>query len=461
MYIQYEGDKNMKRYFFRKALLGDNWAENILIDVDDHGMIAKLDVNAQCPPNIDKVADLVLPSIPNLHSHAFQRAMSGLAEVTGDPNDSFWTWRQQMYAMVERLTPEQVGVIAQYLYVDMLKGGYTQVAEFNYLHHDQSGTPYDNDDISKQLLKAASRAGIGQTLLPVLYTYSGFGQQLPTPGQKRFIQSTQQYLTQFTNLQAHCSPLNRLGICFHSLRAVSKEQIQEVLLELPSDVPVHIHISEQMKEVNDCIEWSGFRPVEYLYENFDVDKRWCLIHATHLNESELDAIAKSEAVAGICPSTEANLGDGFFPAVEYLARNGRWGIGSDSHVSVNALEELRWFEYGQRLVKQKRNRLSSIAQPSVGHLLWTEAARGGAQACGIPLGEIGVGYRADWLEIKDDEWFAGLSNPQKLNRWLFSGEKSKITNVYVAGHRVIENGAHKLDKELSDKFAKVMKVLLD
>lgn len=450
----------MKRYFFKRALIGDNWTENILINVDDQGIIASLDVDAVCPATIEAINDLVLPSIPNLHSHAFQRAMAGLAEVTGDPNDSFWTWRQQMYAMVERLTPEQVGVIAQYLYVDMLKGGYTQVAEFNYLHHDQSGTPYNNDDMSKQLLKAASRVGIGQTLLPVLYTYSGFGQQLPSEGQKRFIQSTQQYLTQFTNLQAQCSPLNSLGICFHSLRAVSKEQMKEILIKLPSDVPVHIHISEQMKEVNDCIEWSGSRPVEYLYENFDVDKRWCLIHATHLNEGELDSIAKSEAVAGICPSTEANLGDGFFPAVEYLAKNGRWGIGSDSHVSVNALEELRWFEYGQRLVKQKRNRLSSIAQPSVGHLLWTEAARGGAQACGVPLGEIGVGYRADWLEIKDDEWLAGLSNPQKLNRWLFSGEKSKIINVYVAGNRVIENGSHALDKELSGKFSEVMNALL-
>lgn len=450
----------MKRYFFEKALIGDNWAENILIDVDDQGMIDALEVNSACPNDVVKLDGLVLPSMPNLHSHAFQRAMAGLAEVTGDPNDSFWTWRQQMYAMVQRLTAEQVGIIAQYLYVDLLKGGYTQVAEFNYLHHKQTGTPYSNDDMSKQLQNAATNVGIGQTLLPVLYTYGGFGQQLPSEPQKRFIQSTQQYLSQFTQLQNQCSPLNNLGICFHSLRAVSKEQMQEVLGTLPANIPIHIHIAEQMKEVNDCIDWSGFRPVEYLYENFDVGKRWCLIHATHVNEKELESIAKSEAVVGICPSTEANLGDGFFPAVNYLSKNGRWGIGSDSHVSVNILEELRWFEYGQRLVMQKRNCLSSIAQPSVGQLLWTQAARGGAQACGVSLGEIGVGYRADWLEIKDDEWLVGLSNAQKLNRWLFSGEKNKIAKVYVAGNCVIENGCHKLDQELSAQFAQVMKELL-
>ncbi len=450
----------MKRYFFKKALIGDEWAENILIDVDDQGIIASLETDTAYPTDVNKLEGLVVPSVPNLHSHAFQRAMAGLAEVTGDPNDSFWTWRQQMYSMVTRLTAEQVGVIARYLYVDMLKGGYTQVAEFNYLHHEQSGTQYSNDDMSNQLQNAASSVGIGQTLLPVLYTYSGFGQQLPSEGQKRFIQSTQQYLSQFTQLQDQCSPLNNLGICFHSLRAVSKEQMQEVLSALPSDIPIHIHIAEQMKEVDDCIDWSGYRPVEYLYENFDVDKRWCLVHATHLNEKEVESIARSEAIAGICPSTEANLGDGFFPAVEYLSKNGRWGIGSDSHVSVNVLEELRWFEYGQRLVKQKRNCLSSIEQPSVGQLLWTQAARGGAQACGVSLGEIGVGYRADWLEIKDDEWLVGLSNEQKLNRWLFSGEKNKIANVYVAGKRVIENGCHELDQELSTQFAQVMKELL-
>ena len=460
MYIQLGEGEIMKRYFFKKALIGDDWAENIIISVDDQGMIASLEVDSECPNDADKVEGLVLPSIPNLHSHAFQRAMAGLAEVTGDPNDSFWTWRQQMYAMVGRLTAEQVGIIARYLYVDMLKGGYTQVAEFNYLHHDQSGTPYRHDDISKQLQNAATSVGIGQTLLPVLYTYSGFGEQLPTEAQKRFIQSTAQYLSQFKQLQKQCSPLNSLGICFHSLRAVSKEQMQQVLSTLPSELPVHIHIAEQMKEVNDCIEWSGHRPVEYLYENFEVDKHWCLIHATHLNENEVELIADSEAVVGICPSTEANLGDGFFPAVDYLAKKGRWGIGSDSHVSVNVLEELRWFEYGQRLVKQKRNRLSSLQQPSVGQLLWTQAAKGGAQACAVALGEIGVGFRADWLEIKDDEWLVGLSNAQKLNRWLFSGEKNKIANVYVAGKCVIENGCHELDKTLSAQFAQVMKDLL-
>lgn len=450
----------MNSYFFNNALIADGWAENVVIGVDEQGMIACIEIGSECPVGAKKIEGLIIPAMANLHSHAFQRVMAGLAEVTGDINDSFWTWRQQMYAMVSRLTAPQVGVIAQYLYVDMLKGGYTQVAEFNYLHHDPSGRAYEHDDIAKQLQNAASVVGIGQTLLPVIYTYSGFGAQLPSEGQKRFIQSTQQYLAQFNNLQTQCAPLNSLGICFHSLRAVSTTQMDEVLAALPSHLPVHIHIAEQMQEVNDCVAWSGHRPVEYLYKHFDVDSRWCLVHATHLNDNEIASIAHSQAVVGICPSTEANLGDGFFPAVAYLSENGRWGIGSDSHVSVNALEELRWFEYGQRLVKQKRNRLSSIQQPSVGERLWTEAAKGGAQACGVAMGEIAVGCRADWIELKEDEWFAGLSNAQKLNRWLFSGEKRQIANVYVAGKQVIKNGSHELDETLATQFAKVMQTLM-
>ena len=461
MYIQLEGGFYMQHYFLSKALIGNDWAKNVLVGVDDNGVISSIQRDETCVSGVEKLGGLVLPSIPNLHSHAFQRAMAGLAEVTGDPQDSFWTWREQMYGMVGKLTPEQIGIIARYLYVDMLKGGYTQVAEFNYLHHDFDGTPYCNDDMSKQLQNAAQSVGIGQTLLPVLYTYSGFGQQPPNEMQKRFIQTTEQYLTQFNHLQNECAPLNNLGICFHSLRAVSKEQIHEVLDKLPTNTPIHIHISEQMKEVNDCLKWSNCRPVEYLFKHFNIDKRWCLVHATHLNEKEVTSIANSGAIAGICPSTEANLGDGFFPAVEYLSQNGQWGIGSDSHVSVNVLEELRWFEYGQRLIKQKRNCLSSKGQPSVGQLLWSQAARGGAQACGVSIGEIAIGYRADWVELKEDEWLANLPPSQKLNRWIFSGEKKQIATVYVAGKCVIKNGTHKLDKELNEQFAQVMKELMD
>lgn len=451
----------MQCYFLTQALVGDNWVENVLINLDQQGVISSIHSNAVCPDDAECLEGLVIPSMPNLHSHAFQRAMAGLAEVAGDPQDSFWTWRQQMYAMVKKITPEQVNVIAQYLYVEMLKGGYTHVAEFNYLHHNHDGSPYPDDDMSMQLQNAASRVGIGQTLLPVLYSYSGFEQQPADEMQKRFIQTTQQYLAQFKQLQKRTTSLNQVGICFHSLRAVDKDQMQQVLATLPSNLPVHIHIAEQMKEVNDCLSSNGCRPVEYLFRHFDVDKRWCLIHATHLNNSEISAIAHSGAIAGICPSTEANLGDGLFPAVEYLTENGQWGIGSDSHVSVSALEELRWFEYGQRLIKQRRNRLSTSEQPSVGQSLWTQAARGGAQACGIAIGEIKVGNRADWLELKEDAWLAGLSHSQKLNRWLFSGDKTQINNVYVAGQRTIKNGTHQRDQELNEQFAQVMNALMN
>ncbi|WP_413283008.1 formimidoylglutamate deiminase [Vibrio sp. MA40-2] len=449
----------MMQYFFNKALVGNAWAEDVLVYVDSSGVITSINEGAPCPTDAKKLNGLVIPSMPNLHSHAFQRAMAGLAEVAGDPDDSFWTWRQQMYALVGQLTPEQVGIIARYLYVDMLKGGYTQVAEFNYLHHDKNGDPYKQDDMAIQLQQAAKSVGIGQTLLPVLYTYSGFGQQRPDEIQKRFIQTTQQYLERFHHLQTQCSSLNSLGICFHSLRAVSKAQIQHILAELPADLPIHIHIAEQIKEVNDCLDWSGLRPVEYLFEHFTVDKRWCLIHATHLTDKEVASIAQSGAIAGICPTTEANLGDGLFPAGEFLSQHGNWGIGSDSHVSVSALEELRWFEYGQRLRQQKRNRLASEVQPSVGQSLWTQAAKGGAQACGVAIGEIKVGCRADWLELKETEWLSGLSYSQQLNRWLFSGEKSQINHVYVAGKQVIKNGDHELDQELNAQFAEVMDTL--
>ncbi len=449
----------MKCFFIDNAYVQGEWKKSVSVTVNDDGFIAQIIPDSHADKDATHIKGLVIPSMPNLHSHAFQRAMAGFAEIAGDPQDSFWTWREQMYHLVERLTPEQVHTIASYLYVGMLKGGYTQVAEFNYLHHDVNGLSYQNDDMSTQLIAAAKDVGIGQTLLPVLYTFSGFGDQPAQPLQKRFIQTTEQYLEQFRNLLNTQTGLQNLGICFHSLRAANIQQMKSVLEALPDELPVHVHISEQMKEVNDCIDWCGQRPVEYLYSQLPVNQRWCLVHATHLNQNEVSLIAKSGAVAGICPTTEANLGDGIFSAVDYIQQNGYWGIGSDSHVSLNALEELRWLEYGQRLVHQKRNRLVSSEQKSVGELLWSQAAKGGAQACGVKLGQLDVGYRADWLELRSNEWMSYQPTEQWLNRWLFAGEKSQIDNVYVAGNQVIRNGHHPLEDELSERFSKVMKEL--
>lgn len=433
----------MTRFFAPRALLADGWQRNVLIDVDAQGMITATAANST-PGEAQRLNGVVLPAMANLHSHAFQRAMAGLAEVAGDPQDSFWTWRDLMYRMVQRLSPQQVGAIATHLYVDMLKGGYTQVAEFHYLHHQPDGQPYPDDAMLRQLIHAADRSGIGQTLLPVLYSYAGFGSQPAQPGQKRFIQDTHSYLAQQQRLHQLIAgrPLYNQGLCFHSLRAVNEQQMREVLASSPADLPVHIHIAEQEKEVNDSLAWSGERPVSWLLDRFDVDTRWCLIHATHLNEQEIRRLAASQAVAGLCPTTEANLGDGIFPATDYVAQGGRWGIGSDSHVSLDVVEELRWLEYAQRLRDRRRNRIVTTQQPSVGDVLYQQALAGGAQACGVKMGSLQPGYRADWLVLAGDSLLESTPDASLLNHWLFAGQRSQIQDVFVAGQQRIRAGQH-------------------
>ncbi|MGF2252248.1 formimidoylglutamate deiminase [Yersinia ruckeri] len=450
----------MPAYFAKRAFLSDGWATNVQLEVDQHGIIQQITVGSR-EEGCLLLNGPIVPGMPNLHSHAFQRMMSGLAEIAGDPQDSFWTWRDLMYRLVQRLTPEQVGIIARQLYIEMLKGGYTQVAEFHYLHHAPDGKPYaDVGEMTAQLSQAAEQAGIGMTLLPVLYRYAGFGGQPAQPGQRRFIQDTDSYLHQQQVIakQLKNQPLQNQGLCFHSLRAVELTQMQQVLASSDQALPVHIHIAEQQKEVDDCLEWCGQRPVAWLYEHVAVDRRWCLVHATHLDQSELSALAGSQAVAGLCPTTEANLGDGIFPAVEYIRQRGRWGIGSDSHVSLNVVEELRWLEYGQRLRDQRRNRLTSEIQPAVADLLYSQALSGGAQACGSQIGALAVGYRADWLVLDGaDPYIAGTPSASLLNRWLFAGDKSQIRDVYVGGKPVIISGFHPLQQQSAAAFLALLK----
>lgn len=450
----------MPAYFASRALLPTGWAHNVRLEVDAHGQLAQVTPNADSDGCLRLHGDVV-PGMPNLHSHAFQRAMAGLAEVAGNPQDSFWTWRDLMYRLVQRLTPEQVGVIARQLYIEMLKGGYTQVAEFHYLHHTPEGKAYaDRGEMTGRLSEAALQAGIGMTLLPVLYSYAGFGAQPAQAGQRRFIQSAESYLEQQQVIarQLAGQPLQNQGLCFHSLRAVELGQMQQILAASDQTLPVHIHIAEQQKEVNDCLAWSGQRPVAWLYEHLPVDSRWCLVHATHLDREELEQLARSKAVAGLCPTTEANLGDGIFPGDSYLHHQGRWGIGSDSHVSLNVVEELRWFEYGQRLRDQRRNRLTTPEQPAVADVLYHQALRGGAQACGTAIGKLAVGYRADWLVLDgDDPYLASAPDASILNRWLFAGGKEQIRDVFVAGRQVIEQGSHALQQQSSAEFLQVLK----
>lgn len=450
----------MTTYFAPRAQLADGWHSHVTLEVSDAGFITRVTPES-APDAAIPLAGAVIPAMTNLHSHAFQRAMAGLAEVAGDPQESFWTWRELMYRMVARLTPQQVGDIATWLYIELLKGGYSQVAEFHYLHHDPQGQPYPDDAMLQQLMLAAERTGIGQTLLPVLYSYSGFGAQPASAGQRRFIQQTGAYLQQLQRVAAACAdkPLLNYGVCFHSLRAVSEAQMHDVLTAAPDDLPVHIHIAEQEKEVSDSLAWSGERPIAWLMRRFNVDARWCLIHATHPDESELQQLAASGAVAGLCPTTEANLGDGIFPASAYIARGGRWGIGSDSHVSVSAREELRWLEYGQRLRDRRRNRLALPQQPSVGDLLWQQAAAGGAQACGIRSGVLAPGLRADWLVLRDDPLLSATPSDALLNRWLFAGARSGIRDTFVAGRQVIADGRHAEEAQAAIRVADALRAL--
>ncbi|AHF70025.1 MULTISPECIES: formimidoylglutamate deiminase [Pseudomonas] len=453
----------MPAFFAERALLPGGWADNVRLEVSAEGLLSSVQANAD-RQGAESVCGPLLPGMPNLHSHAFQRAMAGLAEVAGNPSDSFWTWRDLMYRLVGKISAPQVGVIARQLYIEMLKGGFTSVAEFHYVHQDTNGKPYaDPAELALQISQAAISAGIGLTLLPVLYSHSGFGGQAPNEGQRRFIHSTDSYL----DLQARLKPViasqaaQNLGLCFHSLRAVTPQQISEVLAASDRQCPIHIHIAEQQKEVDDCLSWSGRRPLQWLYENVAVDQRWCLVHATHAEPDEVALMAQSGSVAGLCLTTEANLGDGIFPAVDYIAQGGRWGIGSDSHVSVSVVEELRWLEYGQRLRDQRRNRLYRSDQPMVGRTLFDAALSGGAQALGQGIGKLEVGQRADWIVLDgSDPYLETASGDAILNRWLFAGGDRQVRDVLVKGRWVVREGHHAAEEESSRAFAQVLRELL-
>lgn len=453
----------MPAYFADRALLPDGWASQVRLEVDPTGTITAVRASASAE-GAEYLRGPLLPGMPNVHSHAFQRAMAGLAEVAGNPDDSFWTWRDLMYRLVRKITPEHLEVIARQLYIKMLKAGYTSVAEFHYLHHDADGSPFaDPAEMAMRISQAAASTGIGLTLLPVLYSQGGFGNQVPTAGQARFIHSTDAYLRLHQRLSEALigQPDQRLGLCFHSLRAVAPEQLQAVLAADISRGPIHLHIAEQQREVDDCLAWSGSRPLNWLFDHMPVDNRWCLVHATHAAPDEVLRMAASGAVVGLCPTTEANLGDGVFPAVDYFAAGGHWGIGSDSQVSLSVVEELRWLEYGQRLRDQRRNRLHGPATAHVAQHLYQGALVGGAQALGQPVGKLQVGARADWLLLDpNDPYLATATDSALLGRWLFAGSDRQVRDVMVAGRWVVRAGRHAAEAESAAAFARTLTALL-
>jgi formimidoylglutamate deiminase len=412
------------------ALLPEGWRQDVVITVD-HGAITSVETAGAA--SAQRISGVAVPGLPNLHSHAFQRAMAGLTERRGNDSDSFWTWREQMYRFVERLTPDDHETIAAFAYMEMLEAGFTSVAEFQYLHHQPDGRPYDNiREMSERIVAAADTAGIGLTLLPVLYRQGGFLGREPTQGQRRFLNTRESY----AQLMETRVPGGAIGIAPHSLRAVTLDDLKWAAGTWRSR-PAHIHVSEQTREVDECLAAHKKRPIDLLFDTVEIDQHWCLVHATHADAKEIGRIAGAKAVAGLCPITEANLGDGLFDAPSFLAAGGLLGVGSDSNVRISAADELRTLEYGQRLVRRQRNVLGDPTQ-STGRRLFELALAGGAQAVGRPVGALAPRKRADFVVLQAE----GLHDDSVLDAWLFSADNRAIKSVYCGGAPVVQNGRH-------------------
>jgi formimidoylglutamate deiminase len=459
------GDAKRLRVCAPCALLPEGWADDVVIEIEAGHIVS---VASGAPDaGAERLAGPVLPGIANLHSHAFQRAMAGLAETSGPEGDSFWSWRELMYRFLERLTPDHVEAIAAWLYVEMLEAGYTSVAEFHYLHHDVTGRPYaDPAEMSLRIAAAAEAAGIGLTLLPVLYTYGSFSRTPPTPGQRRFLHDTDAYVRLCQSLAGTLAgrPLQRLGIAPHSLRAVDRAQLRTLVAlatEFGPNTPIHMHIAEQAKEVNDSVAATGRTPLRWLADEIGINERWCLIHATHMTGDEVATLAHSGAVAGLCPSTEGDLGDGFFEGVRFFQAGGQFGIGGDSHALVDPFMELRLFEYGQRLVHQRRNLLASVPGESLGARLVRGALAGGAQALGQPIGALAAGRRADLIVL--DATSAGLfgrKGDQLLDAAVFAPAARPVRDVMVAGRWEVREGRHHARAPLLERYRATLGALL-
>lgn len=448
----------MTAIFAERALLPDGWLGNVRISLAD-GRIVTVEQGAS-PQTGDERHAIVVPGMPNLHSHAFQRGMAGLAELRGPSADSFWSWREVMYRFALSMTPDQVGAVAAQLYVEMLEAGFSRVGEFHYLHHDRDGKSYANiAEMAERVAAAAAETGIGLTLLPVFYAHSSFGGAAPNEGQRRFINDVDRFGRLLEKSRECVSKLEQavVGVAPHSLRAVTPEELTAVAAMAP-DGPVHIHVAEQVKEVEDCLTWSGARPVEWLLANAKVDQRWCLIHATHMTEAETVGMAKSGAVAGLCPITEANLGDGTFAAPLFTENGGRFGVGSDSNVLIGLPDELRQLEYSQRLAHRARNVLA-VAGGSTGRALFDAALDGGGTALGTGPSRIAAGASADFVSLDQSHpSLSGKTGDAILDAWIFANG-SRVDCVWVHGKKQVSGGRHARREAIACRFRKVMTAL--
>ncbi len=451
----------MKVLWAEQALLADGWAQGVRLRIDGGGRIAE--VAAGVEPEGERHA-ILLPSPANLHSHAFQRAMAGLTERRGpDPRDSFWTWRQLMYRFLDRLDPEDVEAIAAFVQMEMLEAGYACNVEFHYLHHRPGGLPYDDlAEMSARIAAAAQTTGIGLTLLPVLYQHGGCDGRALGPGQIRFGNDPERFARLMDGARAALAPLpsdTLLGVAPHSLRAVSPEALREVVgLD---DWPIHMHLAEQLAEVEEVSAAWGVRPVRWLLDNAAVDPRWCLIHSTQMEPDETLALAATGAVAGLCPITESSLGDGIFDGVRWLGAGGRFGIGSDSNIRIALSEELRTLDYSQRLRDRSR---AALARPdaSTGRVLFEGAARGGAQAAGRASGAIAPGLWADLLAMDGaavDQ--IGKTGDTILDAWIFAGDDRMVLDVWSAGRHLVQGGRHIAREAIRARYVGTLSRLKD
>ena len=444
-----------------EALLPQGFAGNVKLTIEG-GFVTAVEPDVAPTGEGRRFAGIALPGMPNLHSHAFQRGMAGLSERRGAPEDSFWTWREVMYRFLDRLDPDDVQAIAAQAFVEMLEGGFTALAEFHYLHHDKDGRPYANIAAMGQAIAAAAEeTGLGLTLLPVLYRFGNFGQAPSVHGQRRFVNQRDAYqrLLEDSAAAIRDLPDARLGVAPHSLRAVALDDLGWVSSLRPND-PVHIHVAEQIPEVEASLKITGRRPVELLMDTIALDRRWCLIHATHLTDAERGGIALSGAVAGLCPITESSLGDGIFDGVRYAQAGGAYGVGSDSNIQIDAGSELRQLEYSQRL-RDRRRALFAEETASTGLALWQGACAGGARACGRAIGAIAPGHRADFITLDTDHpALVGRGGAEAVDSAIFAANALPLRDVVVGGRSVVRDGRHSARDSVRGRFAAVMRRLL-
>ena len=455
----------MRDLYFDLALLPGGWARDVRVELSANGDFGEIRPGGT-PEGTRRVAGAVVPGIPNVHSHAFQRAMAGLTESGGTAEYGFGSWRERMYAFLARLSPDDVQVIAAQLHAEMLRHGYTAVAEFHYLRNDPRGRPYAvPHEMALRLHEAAAAAGIGLTLLPALYRVADFGADAPLAEQRRFVATVDEIIGDGAALRRAVAGdgNRRVGLALHSLRAVPPGDLTDAVAALEAadaDAPIHLHIAEQVIEVRGCLSWSGAAPVEWLLDHAPVDGRWCAVHATHMTGEETRALAASGAVAGLCPTTEANLGDGVFPLASYVVAGGRWGVGSDSHVSVSPVADLRMLEYSQRLTMHERNVAGGRRAHSTARALLEGAWAGGAQASGRRLGAIRPGFRADLVVLDTDHpALVGKDEDQLLDAWIFSGEDTPVRDVMVGGAWVVKDGRHFGQEEIATAYRGVARKL--